>query len=138
MPGVSIHVVDVSRGVVAAGMEVELHAVDAGGKLELIAKGRVGQNGLVNEPQLSQTFAAAAATLRFFTSPAFTARRALLCRWCRSSMSSASTSAFPTRRSTTTCRSNARRGVIRAFAAARNPCRAFGARPLPARNRTRV
>jgi 5-hydroxyisourate hydrolase len=58
MPGVSIHVVDVSRGVVAAGMEVKLHAVDAGGKLELIAKGRVGPNGLMNEPQLSQTFAA--------------------------------------------------------------------------------
>src|SRR5688572_12458985 len=26
MPGISIHVVDVSRGVVAAGMKVELHA----------------------------------------------------------------------------------------------------------------
>src|SRR5262245_9481113 len=57
MPGVSIHVVDVSRGVVAAGMEVELHAIDAGGKLEPIAKGRVGANGLLNEPQLSKTFA---------------------------------------------------------------------------------
>ena len=45
MPGVSIHVVDVSRGVVAAGMEVELHAVDAAGRLALIAKGRVGANG---------------------------------------------------------------------------------------------
>src|SRR5262245_6233430 len=52
MPGVSIHVVDVSRGVVAAGMEVELHAIDAGGKPEPIAKGRVGANGLLNEPQL--------------------------------------------------------------------------------------
>ena len=58
MPGVSIHVVDVARGVVATGMEVELHAIDAGGQLKLIAKGRVGPNGLVNEPQLSQTFAA--------------------------------------------------------------------------------
>jgi 5-hydroxyisourate hydrolase len=47
MPGVSIHVVDVSRGVVAAGMEVELHAIDAGGRLALIAKGRVGANGLL-------------------------------------------------------------------------------------------
>ena len=58
MPGVSIHVVDVARGVVATWMEVELHAIDAGGQLKLIAKGRVGPNGLVNEPQLSQTFAA--------------------------------------------------------------------------------
>ena len=60
MPGVSIHVVDVSRGVVAAGMEVELHAIDAGGRLELIAKGRIGANGLLNEPQLSKTLAAGA------------------------------------------------------------------------------
>ena len=53
MPGVSIHVVDVSRGVVAAGMEVELHAVDAAGRLALIAKGRVGANGLLDAPELS-------------------------------------------------------------------------------------
>lgn len=58
MPGVSIHVVDVSRGVVAAGMLVELHAVDAGGKLELVAKGRIGANGLLDHPELSKTFAA--------------------------------------------------------------------------------
>ena len=58
MPGVSIHVVDVARGVVATGMEVELHAIDAGGKLELVAKGRVGANGLLNAPELSKTFAA--------------------------------------------------------------------------------
>ena len=57
MPGVSIHVVDVSRGLVAAGMEVELHAIDAGGKFKLIAKGRVGANGLLDKPELSKTFA---------------------------------------------------------------------------------
>ena len=57
MPGVSIHVVDVSRGLVAAGMEVELHAIDAGGKFKLIAKGRVGANGLLDEQELSKTFA---------------------------------------------------------------------------------
>src|SRR6516165_3275009 len=49
MPGVSIHVVDVSRGVGAAGMEVELHAVDAGGRLALL--------GLLDAPELSKTFA---------------------------------------------------------------------------------
>jgi hypothetical protein len=137
MPGVSIHVVDVARGVVAAGMEVELHAVDAGGKLKLIAKGRVGQNGLVNEPQLSQAFAAGSYVAVLHVAGFYRAQ-GVAWRRCRSSMSSASTSAFPIRRSTTTCRSNARRGVIRASAAARNPCRAFGARPLPARNRTRL
>src|SRR5258708_30638460 len=57
MPGVSVHVVDVARGVVATGMEVELHAIDAGGRLALIAKGRVGANGLLDAPELSKTFA---------------------------------------------------------------------------------
>ena len=57
MPGVSIHVVDVSRGLVAAGMEVELHAIDACGKLKLVAKGRVRANGLLDEPEISKTFA---------------------------------------------------------------------------------
>ena len=60
MPGVSIHVVDVSRGVVAAGMRVELHSVDAGGKLELLAKGQIGANGLLSAPELTKTFAAGA------------------------------------------------------------------------------
>src|SRR5262245_56674780 len=58
MPGVSIHVVDVSRGAVAAGMEVELHAIDAGGKPEPIAQGRGGANGLPNAAQLAKTLAA--------------------------------------------------------------------------------
>jgi len=58
VPGVSIHVVDVSRGVVATGMRVELHAVEGGGKLTLLAKGQIGANGLWNEPKLAKTFAA--------------------------------------------------------------------------------
>jgi 5-hydroxyisourate hydrolase len=44
MPGVSIHVVDVARGVVAAGMRVELHAL---APPRLIADGVVGANGLL-------------------------------------------------------------------------------------------
>jgi 5-hydroxyisourate hydrolase len=56
VPGVSIHVVDVSRGVVAAGMRVELHAVNPGGKLELLAKGQIGTNGLLHAPELAKTF----------------------------------------------------------------------------------
>ena len=58
MPGVSIHVVDVSRGILAVGMQVELYAVGAGGKLELVTKGHIGANGLLEKPELSQTFAA--------------------------------------------------------------------------------
>jgi 5-hydroxyisourate hydrolase len=58
MPGVSIHVVDVSRGTVAAGMHVELHSLDAAGKLDVVAKGTIGANGLLNRPELSKTFPA--------------------------------------------------------------------------------
>ena len=117
MPGVSIHVVDVSRGVVATGMRVELYAVDAGGKLALIAKGQIGANGLWNAPELAKTFAAGAYTAVFHVADFF-ARSVPLCPPCRSSGRCASTSASPTRRSTITCRSNARRGAIRVSAAA--------------------
>ncbi len=41
MPGVSIHVVDVSRGVVASGMRVELYAVVGGPSLRLVAAGDI-------------------------------------------------------------------------------------------------
>jgi 5-hydroxyisourate hydrolase len=58
MPGVSIHVVDVSRGVLAVGMQVELYAVAADGKRELVTEGPIGANGLLDQPALSQTFAA--------------------------------------------------------------------------------
>jgi 5-hydroxyisourate hydrolase len=53
MPGISIHVVDVSRGVVAAGMRVELH----GPGRKLIAQGALAANGTLDNPALAQTFA---------------------------------------------------------------------------------
>jgi 5-hydroxyisourate hydrolase len=43
MPGVSIHVVDVSRGVVAAGMKVELH----GAERKLVVSGVTNAKGLL-------------------------------------------------------------------------------------------
>ena len=43
MPGVSIHVVDVSRGVVAAGMKVELH----GPERKLVVSGVTNAKGLL-------------------------------------------------------------------------------------------
>jgi len=55
MPGISIHVVDVSRGVVAAGMRVELHSVDA-----LVASGQIGTSGLLDHPALKERFAVGA------------------------------------------------------------------------------
>jgi len=54
MPGVSIHVVDVARGVVAAGMRVELYALEPARKL--VAGGTLSANGLLEAPVLDQTF----------------------------------------------------------------------------------
>lgn len=54
MPGVSIHVVDVARGVVAAGMQVELHALAP--RACLIAGGFIGANGVLEHPALGARF----------------------------------------------------------------------------------
>ena len=56
MPGISIHVVDVSRGVLATGMDVALHALD--GTPRLVAQGAIAANGLLDHPALAATFAA--------------------------------------------------------------------------------
>ena len=52
MPGVSIHVVDVSRGVVAAGMRVELNRDG-----RRIAAGTISAKGLLEDAALDTTFA---------------------------------------------------------------------------------
>ena len=57
MPGLSIHVVDVSRGVVAAGMRVEVHAL-AGEDLRLVARGAISAEGTLDEPALAATLPA--------------------------------------------------------------------------------
>jgi 5-hydroxyisourate hydrolase len=56
MAGLSIHVVDVSRGLVAAGMRVELHAISESGERALLAHGAIGGSGLFNEPELTGIF----------------------------------------------------------------------------------
>ena len=56
MPGISIHVVDVSRGLVAQGMRVEVHA--AGGARRLLAAGSINDKGILDEAALAATFAA--------------------------------------------------------------------------------
>ena len=53
MPGISIHGVDVSRGVVAAGMRVVVN-----GRGNLIADGVIAADGTLHDPALTQTFAA--------------------------------------------------------------------------------
>jgi 5-hydroxyisourate hydrolase len=57
VPGISIHVVDVSRGVLCDGMEVALYALDAVGGQKLIAEGKIGRSGLLENPTLYATFA---------------------------------------------------------------------------------
>jgi len=60
MPGISIHVVDVSRGVVAAGMRVELLRDGA-----LLAAGSVSPKGLVEERAFAEKFPSASYEARF-------------------------------------------------------------------------
>lgn len=64
MPGFSIHVVDVSRGVVASGMRVELFAV-SGDALRLIAAGSLGSTGVLADPALNSRFEAGFYEARF-------------------------------------------------------------------------
>ena len=48
--GVSIHVVDVSRGVVATGMQVRVFACD--GERKCVAQGSVNAKGVIGDPAL--------------------------------------------------------------------------------------
>jgi len=56
MPGISIHVVDVSRGVVASGMKVELYAVSGAAAPRLIASGAISKTGVLDEAALNRRF----------------------------------------------------------------------------------
>ena len=57
MPGISIHAVDVSRGLLCEGMEIALFALDAAGGQTSIAQGRIGRSGLLESPMLMKAFA---------------------------------------------------------------------------------
>jgi|SRR5690348_9349347 5-hydroxyisourate hydrolase len=56
MPGISIHVVDVSRGVLCQGMAVAVYALDAMGRETPVARGTIGHNGLLDDALLGMTF----------------------------------------------------------------------------------
>lgn len=56
MPGISIHCVDVARGIVAAGMRVDLLVLEANGGARTIATGRLSPSGVLQDPALGQTF----------------------------------------------------------------------------------
>jgi 5-hydroxyisourate hydrolase len=64
MPGISIHVVDVSRGIVASGMHVELFVM-SGDSLELIASGSISKTGVLAAPVLNERFEAGFYEARF-------------------------------------------------------------------------
>jgi 5-hydroxyisourate hydrolase len=54
MPGLSIHVVDVSRGAVATGLRVEVFHAETNSRL-LIADGAINAQGLLADPRLATT-----------------------------------------------------------------------------------
>ena len=54
MPGISIHVVDVSRGLVATGMRLELYALTPGRRL--ITAGTASANGVLDKAELDTRF----------------------------------------------------------------------------------
>lgn len=56
MPGISIHVVDISRGVVAQGMRVELSSRHDGSEFERLLDGGIDRAGLLTHSSLSRTF----------------------------------------------------------------------------------
>ena len=58
MPGMSIHVVDVARGVVAAGMAVEVAIIADTGARQVIASGRISGKGTLDHAALVTTLGA--------------------------------------------------------------------------------
>jgi len=54
MPGISIHVVDVARGSVARGMQVEVYSAEP---RRLIVAGAINPNGVLDEPLLAAALA---------------------------------------------------------------------------------
>ena len=54
MPGLSIHVVDVARGVMASGMRVEVHTLEP--SRQSLADGRLSKAGILDDPALDRRF----------------------------------------------------------------------------------
>lgn len=54
MPGISIHVVDVSRGIVANGMRVDVFALAA--QRRLLASGAISVSGILDDVALARRF----------------------------------------------------------------------------------
>jgi 5-hydroxyisourate hydrolase len=69
LPGISIHAVDVARGVVAAGMRVEVFAVVAEDDRRLIARGVISATGTFDDIALEATFAVGSYEAVFHVGP---------------------------------------------------------------------
>jgi len=55
MPGISVHVVDVTRGEPARGLMVDVHAVDAAGTVRRrVGGGPVGDSGAIEDDALAR------------------------------------------------------------------------------------
>ena len=65
MPGISIHVVDVSHGVVARGMRVSLSSVDTNEVEALICAGQIATSGLLEDTRMEKAFNAGCYVVRF-------------------------------------------------------------------------
>lgn len=63
MPGISIHVVDVSQGVLAVGMHVELHRITP--QSNLVVAGTLSARGTLESPALDTRFAPGIFEARF-------------------------------------------------------------------------
>jgi len=103
MPGLSIHVVDVARGVVASGMRVEVYALEP--SRERVAGGLLTKAGILDDRALDRRFDPAI-TKYCCTSPPSTCGPASRCRRGRFSTWRCFASASTTRSSTITCRSS--------------------------------
>ena len=75
MPGVSIHVVDVSRGVVAAGMLVELYHCGSDGAATLVCRGAISPKGLLEDPVIAGVMRQGFYEARFYIKDYYEAQR---------------------------------------------------------------
>jgi 5-hydroxyisourate hydrolase len=57
VPGISIHAIDVARGLVAEGMRVEVFAIVEKAARRLVAEGNLSANGTLEKAELQATFA---------------------------------------------------------------------------------
>jgi 5-hydroxyisourate hydrolase len=69
MPGISVHVVDTTRGVPAIGMRIEIFALAPGRKL--IAEGSLGQSGALDHAVVRERLAVGTYEVLFYAGEFF-------------------------------------------------------------------